>query len=52
MKRRGIGRVFKAKRTACGEGLRCRFSVAGDRSQIQDSTEMSPINLLKKFEFI
>lgn len=39
--------MFKAKRTACGEGLRYRFTVAGDRSQIQDSIEMSPINLLR-----
>lgn len=40
MKRKGIGKVFKAKRTAYGERQR-------DVSQMQDSTEMSPVNLLR-----
>lgn len=46
MKRKGIGRVFKAKRLACGEGQRCR-SVAGDKLQLQESVEKSSIKLLR-----
>lgn len=30
------GEVFKAKIRTCGEGQRCGFIVAGDRSQMQD----------------
>lgn len=40
-------RVFRSQRIAYGEGLRYRLSMAGDRLQMQESTEMSPINLLR-----
>lgn len=38
-------RVFRSQRIAYGEGL--RLSMAGDRLHMQESTEMSPINLLR-----
>lgn len=40
-------RVFRSKRIAYGEGQRYRLSMVGDRLQMQESTEMSPINLLR-----